>query len=422
MRPRQLRTFSKDSGAELALPRRHRPDYWLIVIVSLLLAIGLVVIYSISQALGLANNVSSNFYISRQIIAVLLGAIVFFVVSRIPLEWWTRYRKLLLVAAGLATLAALALPVNPQYPAHRWVRLGSLSFESVELVLFALLIWLAAFFAERMKRNELNDKKKTFLPLTIIVGVVGIIVAGLQSDFGSMAILLAMMAILAFIAGLPMKRLLAISAIIGLIAVLAISITPYRRQRLLTFLHPTSNCQGSGYQACQVLIAVGSGGFSGLGLGRSVQAYGYLPEAANDSIFAIYSEKFGFIGSIILLALFAIFFYRLKEIATRAPNDLTRLVVFGILAWLSLETIINIGAMLGLLPLKGITLPFISYGGTSIVFFMAAIGLVFQISHYTTHRTPTSIANTEGGRHDNRTDGRRLRRAYNPGAGGSARA
>jgi cell division protein FtsW len=163
------------------------------------------------------------------------------------------------------------------------------------------------------------------------------------------------------------------------------------------------------------LIAVGSGGIFGLGLGRSVQAYGYEPEADNDSIFAIYSETFGFIGSIILLGLFIALFSRLKMIAERAEDDFSRLIMVGILAWLSVQTMINIGAMIGLLPLKGITLPFISYGGTSIVFVAAAIGIAFQISRYTSYQ-PMNLnqENDRRAEHDNRLNGRRLRGAYHP--------
>jgi cell division protein FtsW len=198
----------------------------------------------------------------------------------------------------------------------------------------------------------------------------------------------AMMGIMAFTAGLPMKRILMICGVLAIGGFLLISATPYRRARLQTYLHPGSNCQGSGYQACEALISVGSGGIVGLGLGSSVQAYGYQPEAANDSIFAIYAEKFGFIGSIILLGVFATFFSRLKSIAERLPDEFSRLLVVGILVWFSVQAMINIGGMLGVIPLKGITLPFISYGGTSVVFSAAAVGLAFQASRYAAMSTP----------------------------------
>lgn len=187
-----------------------------------------------------------------------------------------------------------------------------------------------------------------------------------------------------FVAGLPVKRVLQFLGVVAIVLALAIGTSGYRRDRVMTFMNPERDCQTSGYQACQALIAVGTGGLFGKGIGHSVQAYGYLPEAANDSIFAVLAEKFGFVGVSALLVVFWAFFTRLKNIMERAPDNFSRLVVAGILAWLSTQTIINIGAMIGLLPLKGITLPFISYGGTSIIFVTAAIGLVFNISRYTT--------------------------------------
>jgi cell division protein FtsW len=152
-------------------------------------------------------------------------------------------------------------------------------------------------------------------------------------------------------------------------------------------------------------------------LGRGVQAYGYLPEAANDSIFAIFAEKFGFIGVSVLLAFFIAFFARLKNIIERTSDDFSRLLVVGVLAWLSTQTMINIGAMIGLLPLKGITLPFISYGGTSIIFITAAIGIVFQISRYTSYSVITDQG-TEGTSDENIPSRRRIRGAYHPNSGG----
>jgi len=156
----------------------------------------------------------------------------------------------------------------------------------------------------------------------------------------------------------------------------------------------------------------------GLGLGKSVQAYGYLPEAENDSIFAIYAEKFGFLGVVVLLGLLAAFFTRIKKIAERAPDDFSRLVVMGILVWLSAQTIINIGAMIGLLPLKGITLPLISYGGSSVLMVMAALGVVFHVSRYTLYSIPEGNEVTPGGvGYDNSRNGRRVRGAYHPAPG-----
>jgi cell division protein FtsW len=235
-----------------------------------------------------------------------------------------------------------------------------------------------------------------------------------------MGVMVAMVGTMCFVAGLPMKRLLMIGGILAIGVLLVILPSGYRRQRLATFVHPESDCQNAGYQACQALISVGSGGIVGQGLGSGAQAYGYLPEAANDSIFAIYAEKFGFIGCVILLGIFVAFFGRLKRIAERVPDDFSRLLVIGVLAWLSVQALINIGAMIGLLPLKGITLPFISYGGTSVVFVSAAIGLVFQVSRYTAYSAPRVAHDSHSIRragNDHRSDRRRLRGAYHPDLG-----
>lgn len=396
-------------------PRRHRPDYWLVLLMGLLLIIGIVVVYAISPALAVEKNVSSNYYLVRQLVAVALGTVMFVITARVPLGQWRKWYMVLLGIAGLATLVALAMPVNPQYPAHRWIRFGGLSFQSVELLKFALLIWFAGFLAYRINNQMITNTQKTLKPMFIALGVIGVVVAGIQSDLGSTAVIVAMMGVLAFVAGLPLKRILLIAGVIVIGLTVAVASTPYRRERLSTFLHPANNCLSTGYQVCQALIAVGSGGMVGLGLGHSVQAYGYLPEAENDSIFAIYAEKFGFVGVSALLILFAAFFSRLKTIADRAPDTFSRLIVIGILVWLSTQAIINIGAMLGLLPLKGITLPLISYGGSSVLFVMAALGLVFQISHYTGYNTSES-ENERGGSYENRRDGRRLRGAYHPPA------
>ncbi len=374
--------------SQLNLGRKHRPDYWLLILSVILLVIGLIVVYAISPALSAANHVSNNYYVSKQLLAVGLSVVAFLITAQVPLVWWRRAHKGLLVAAGLATLLALALPVNPAYPAHRWVRLGSLSFQSVELLKFAILIWLAGFLAEKVRQGTISSLHVTLRPLLLALVGIGIVVAGIQSDLGSTGVIVVMMATVAFVAGLPLKRIFLIASIIVIGLIVAISATPYRRSRLETYLHPTSNCQTSGYQACQALDRRWFRRYIGLGLGSSVQAYGYLPEAANDSIFAIYAEKFGFVGSITLLAIFVAFFARMKTIAERTSDDFSRLVVIGVLAWLGTQALVNIGAMIGLLPLKGITLPFISYGGTSVIFTAAAVGLVFQVSRYSALSTP----------------------------------
>ncbi|HET7320323.1 MAG TPA: putative peptidoglycan glycosyltransferase FtsW [Candidatus Saccharimonadales bacterium] len=412
----------------LELGRKHRPDYWLVMLCAGLLVVGLIVVYAISPALSASAHVSSNYYVTKQLLAIVLSVVAFAVTANVPLSYWKQAYKPLLIIAALATFIALAMPVNPAYPAHRWVRLGSLSFQSVELVKFAILIAVAGFLAERMRTGLLNDTAKTLKPLLIALLVMGVVIAGpqklhAQSDLGSMGVIIAMLGTMGFIAGLPMKRILQFVAILAIGVVLVVLPSGYRRERLATYMHPEADCQNAGYQACQALISVGSGGIIGLGLGRSVQAYGYQPEAANDSIFAIYAEKFGFIGCVVLLGLLMSLFGRLKSIAERAPDDFSRLLVVGVLSWFSVQALINIGGMIGVLPLKGITLPFVSYGGTSVIFAAAAVGLAFQVSRYTAFVSPrVSMDTRRRNNYDYSRSGRRLGGAYHPSASGRERA
>lgn len=370
--------------------RRHRPDYILPLLSVILMVIGLITVFAISPALAAQNNVSDNYYVSKQIIAIALGVVAFIVVGNVRPSTWKKAEKPLLISAVVASVLVRLLgeQVNGAY---RWVQVAGFSFQVAELIKFALVIWLAGFLSARIQEGTLQDWNKTLKPLLIALGVIGVLVAVLQSDLGSAAVMVAIMSAMVFVAGMPMKRILLVGAVVLIGVFMAISTSAYRRSRVETFLNPTADCQGAGYQSCQALIAVGSGGMFGLGLARSVQAYGYLPEAANDSIFAIYAEKFGFLGSAVLIGLFVALFARIMKIFERAPDDYTRLLVAGVLAWLSTQAIINIGAMVGLLPLKGITLPFISYGGTSLLFVGAAVGLVFAVSRYTNFRISLEV-------------------------------
>jgi cell division protein FtsW len=415
-RARRRRPLVIERGAQ---QRRHKPDYWLLIYSVILLAIGLIVIYAISPGLSITSRVPQNYYINRQMISVFLGVVAFAITCSLPVGTWRRLQRPLLVLAAISAIAVrlFGQEINGAY---RWIQIGGFSFQSNELIKFAILIWVAGFLADKIKSGTVTDNKLPLRPLLICLAVVVIVVAGIQSDLGSTAVIVGIMATMVFVAGLPLKRIMTTGGIIIVAGILLVSVSGYKKQRLETFLHPDANCQSTGYQACQALIAVGSGGMIGLGLGRDVQSYGYLPEAQNDSIFAIYAEKFGLIGSLVLLALFLGLFIRLKNIIEHAPDDFSRLVVSGVLAWLCVQAFINIAAMVGIIPFEGITLPFISYGGTSILFVTAAIGVAFQISRYTTYSIPT--AKEEGNRYDDSRNGRRLRRAYNSNIGSRSRA
>ena len=414
---RGVAAVRRPADIDNARQRRHRPDYWLLLISVALLVIGLIVLYAISPGLAVQKHVSENYFVNKQLISIILGIGAFVALSNIPVTFWRTIQKPLLITAGAAAIAVRLFGERVN-GAYLLIHVGGISFQAADLINFALLIWLACFLFERIREGNLGDFKKTLQPMIIALLLIGLVVGKVQSDFGSTAVMIAMMASMAFIAGMPMKRVMMVGGVVAIGAILLISGSAYRRDRLLTFMHPERDCQNTGYQVCQALITVGSGGVFGLGVANSVQAYGYLPEAANDSIFAILAEKFGFVGVTALIALFVAFFRRLFKIAERAPDDYSRLLVVGILAWLSTQVLINVGAMMGLLPLKGITLPFISYGGTSLVFVLGAIGLVFQISRYTVYRTPavSSQSTREGKAYESTPNRRRNGRAYNPPA------
>ena len=416
-RPRRsyLRQAAVNAGAGSAAgpARRHRPDYWLLILTAFLLTLGIVVVYSISPALASSQHITQNYFITKQLIAIGLGLVAFTLASYISLPAWRRFATPLVGLAVLGSLIVMVMPLNELYQAHRWIRFGSYSIQVAELIKLALVVWLARFLTDQWQTGKLTDWRQTFRPLLTVLLIGGVVVAKFQSDLGSAAVMVAIMGLMVYSVGIPMKRIAMVGAIVLGLVVLAISTSGYRRDRFTTFLHPQADCQTTGYQACQALISVGSGGVMGLGLGYSVQAYGYLPEPSNDSIFAIMAEKFGFIGSVALLSLYGVFIFRLKKIAERTADQFSRLIVIGVLAWLSTQMLINIGAMIGLLPLKGITLPLISQGGTSLLFMTAALGLVFHISRYTSYNATEPKNNNVGGA-DNSADGRRVGRSYNP--------
>lgn len=359
--------------------RKHKPDYQILIITALLLALGVIVMVSISPALTSQSNVPGSYFVFRQMVAMTIGSILFLVCSKLPEQFFRRTQRLFIFACLLS--AGLVLAISGV--AYRWIQFGGFSFQPAELMKFTTVIVTAIFLADRLKAQENKDTKKTIYPIAGGLAVLGFIVVILERDLGSMIVMLSIVFTMMLIVNVPIKRLLIGGLLIVFAIILSIVSTPYRRDRLSIYFNPEKDCTTTGYHACQALIAVGSGGLFGLGLGNSVQAYGYLPEASNDSIFAIYAEKFGFMGSLILLTVYGALLCRILIIVRRAGDTFGKLVVSGVFAWYASQAFINIGAMTGLLPLKGITLPFISYGGTSMMFVLASLGLVYRASGYT---------------------------------------
>lgn len=365
--------------------RRHRPDYILMLCMMILLAIGLIVIYSVSPAISaqLIGDVNPNHFMYRQILFLLLGLGVFTFTSLMPLLIWDKLHKYIIwIAVGsffLLLIPALSLNYGG---AIRWVRIGPINYQPAELLKFGLIFNMALFFSSRIKNGTLNSKATTYAFIAIL-GAIGLEIVVLQKDLGTMIPIVAIMLTMLYLSGISMKRFALIVTTILIGGTLAIASAGHRRTRVLTFLNPSADTSGSGYHINQALIAVGSGGMFGKGLGRSVQAYGYLPEAANDSIFAIMAEKFGFVGMIAVFSIYGALLLRIIRIVNRAPNNYLRFVSGGVFAWMCIQAFVNIGAMLSIMPLTGVTLPLLSFGGTSLIFTLAALGVVFHISRYT---------------------------------------
>lgn len=369
--------------------RKHRPDYGLVVVVGLLLLLGLIIIYAVSPALvqreGAQNLIGGDYhYVYRQALAVALGVLAFAIMSIVPITFWQKIQPILVVGAIALSVVLLIPGVGQEINgAKRWINVGPVSLQPSELIKLALVIYLASFLSERIRKKTINNVNETLKPILVTTGVLALLIAVLQKDLGTMVSIVAITGFMYFISGAAMKNIgLYVSAIMAS-ALVAVILFPHRLERVITFFNPSSDVEGAGYQINQALIAIGSGGLWGKGLGRSVQVFGYLPEAANDSIFAIIAEVLGFFGTMLVLVLFGFLFVRMLRIMARCTNTYMKLLVAGVFGWILSHTIINIGAMLGLLPLTGITLPFLSLGGTSLVMIMAALGLVFNISRYT---------------------------------------
>jgi cell division protein FtsW len=369
----------------VAVVRGHKPDYVLALAIFVLLAFGLVIMYSISPVLSqkLLGSTSRNYYFYGQLVNVGAGLVAWLVATRVYYGHWKAWSKWLMFAALFALLClfvpGLTFTTNG---ATRWLKLGPASFQPAELLKLASVLYLATWFERR------GDGLRTFwdglLPFTIMIAGLAVIVAILQKDLGTLLVLLAAAIGMYYVAGAKLQHLgmlLAGGAFFGWLLVVSF---PHRLERLTVFLHPEDASSASGYHVDQALIAIGSGGVAGRGLGKSLQIYGYLPEAANDSIFAVIGEEVGFLGSVVLVGAFLLLMYRGFAIARATTDSFGRLVAIGVTLWLGSQAIINIAAMLSLIPLTGIPLPFISYGGSSLVLALFGAGILLNISKYTT--------------------------------------
>jgi cell division protein FtsW len=360
--------------------RSVRPAHYLLLVttVAVLNVIGVVMVLSASSVLSLTTHGSAWYFFERQLVWTVLGAVAFVVAARIDYRRWRDWaRPLLVVSAGLLVL--VLLPQFGTYVAgsRRWLGFGPWRFQPTELAKLAVVVFAAELLTRR--EQDLHDWRVTLRPVLVVVGGLGALVF-LEPDLDS-AILLGLLAAAVLLVGGVQLRHLAAAGAGGLtvITILALS-APYRRARLLTFLHPTAAAANGGYQIAQSLIALGSGGVGGVGLGAGRAKWLFLPNAHTDFIFAVIGEELGLVGALAVLALFLAFAVLGVHAARRAPDRFGLLLATGITAWVVAQAAVNIGGVVGLLPVSGVPLPFVSFGGSALVFTMLAAGVLANVA------------------------------------------
>ncbi len=371
-----------------ALPvlNRRSGDVVLFATVLALLAVGLVMVYSASSIVAYDSLSDSAYFFKRQAMWIALGLAAMLVARSM------HYQRLRAAAVPLL-LAALALLVAVLFPslgrvaggARRWIVLGPASFQPVEVAKLALLLYLAQFGARR--GMAIRNLRRGLLPPLAVATVLAVLVLR-QPNAGSAFLLVGVTVAVLFLAGARLAHLALLIAAVGPAAVLAVVAAHYRLQRVLTFLNPWQDPQGSGFNVIQSMLAFGSGGLFGVGLGASSQKFFYLPERHTDFIFAIVGEELGLVGSAGLLLLFALFAYRGLRIARAAPDRFGALLAAGITVSITGQALLNMGVATGILPVAGIPLPFVSFGGSSLLMTMIQVGILSNISMYAHADTP----------------------------------
>ena len=354
---------------------KGKPDYVLILIVGLLILLGVIILVSVSTALSQEKFGTPGFYLFRHLVYGLLpGIILGFLAFKIPLGLMRKWAPVLLLANLFLLILVFVPVVGLSFGgAKSWINLGIVSFQPSEFLKLIFILYLASWLAARTPR------------LTAFLAIIGLIslLLILQPDIGTLGIILIFGILIYFLSGAPLRHILLFGAggLAGLAAL--IKFEPYRLNRFLAFLRPDIEPMGLSYQIKQALITVGSGGILGKGLGMSLQKFGFLPQPMADSIFAIFCEEAGFIGALILIILFLMLAWRGFSIAKKTTDKFYRLTALGITSWLTLQAFINIGSMIGLLPITGIPMPFISYGGSALATELVGVGVLLNISKKT---------------------------------------
>src|SRR3989344_1945357 len=345
----------------------------------LLLIFGLIVLSSAGIVEGQKKFGSSYYYLTHQLLyGVLPGLALMFLFFKIDYKFWKKV-SLPILFGSLLMMIFVFLPNfgHNLKGATRWLDIGGLSLQPSEILKLALIIYLAAWFGNRDER--IRNWSYGTAPFLIVLSFVAILLL-LQPDIGTLIIVTIISSAIYFFAGSPVKHFLIIGLLIIGVLGLMIVVEPYRFNRVKTFLDPSIDPRGISYQLNQSLIAVGSGGMFGVGFGKSTQKFGFLPEVTNDSIFAILVEELGLVGAGVLIGLFVFFTFLTVKTAHNISDKFGKLLVMGVVAWIVGQAFLNIGAIIGLVPLTGIPLPFVSYGGTAMMVLLAGVGIVLNVA------------------------------------------
>lgn len=354
-------------------------DYWLLLLVFILSIFGLLMIYSASAVLSFEQYDINNYFFKKQLVSFIVGIICVFIFSQINYKLWQKYAYLALWTTIILLVSVFFL--SPEISgAQRWIRIGDFSFQPSEMAKLTFIIYLAAWLSKR--KEKITDFWYGFAPFALMLLMIGFLIIK-QPDMGTMMVIISVAVVMFFVSGASWWHLLfGFSGLIA-VALMLIKMSPYRMQRLMVFLNPASDTLGSGYHMNQALLAVGSGGLFGLGFGQSKQKFLYLPEPYTDSIFAIITEELGFLRASLVFVVFLLIASRGYKIAKMAPDNFSKYLAVGITSWIIIQFFINIGAILGIIPLTGVPLPFISYGGSSLIFLMIGVGILLNISKQT---------------------------------------
>ncbi len=363
---------------------RQRPDLWLLSLMGALCLLGLVMVYSASYATAAEALSSGTAELLKQGMYLAIGWVALFVMMRIDYHVWRRFALPAMVAAIVLLTLVLIIPsssLNDVNGAKRWIFIGSQGFQPSELAKLAFVLYLASWLSLRGS-DKVGNLTRGLIPFGIVLGLVVALIMR-EPDMGSSLVFVCIGVGMFFVAGADLLQLGAGMVLAAGTFVLLIQAASYRSGRIDSWLNPWSDPQGSGYHAIQSMVALGSGGFFGLGLGASRQKFSWLPEQYTDTIFSIIGEELGMVGAMLVILLFGCLVYRGYRVALHAPDSFGALLATGLTSWFGFQALINIGAVTNSIPFTGITLPFISAGGSALIFALAGAGVLLNISKQT---------------------------------------